>query len=444
MQSGVETPSPVADKEVTQAPDLARYLARKQAEIALIDACLETPLALPSPRSVAEVVDRKFKVAAALRAERSLTSWAITETARPDIPQWQSGAFRMRFGYQRADLEVRGPAIYDALATRGHVTETLYTGSGMSAIAALVTALAQVRGTLDVHAARNGYGETRELFERFAGRVRVVPLRKRRAPSQPARAGGRVVLIDSMSDAIPHADDPMPRDADLVLFDTTCFWQGSGRIRGVVRWARRHDVPLALVRSHAKLDCLGIEYGRLGSIVLSFRRHAGAAWMRGLVREARDAVRLLGVAAIPAHLPPFAGSEAYRQASAARTAAIARNTRRLARRLAATPLRDALTMYRHGMYLTLAPRGELRVRDVKRAVTSLCESLADDDLTVRHAGSFGFDFAAVEWFPDPVTRRNVIRVAPGDLPLSTMDRLADRIARWFALQAQPPAALPRG
>jgi hypothetical protein len=38
----------------------------------------------------------------------------------------------------------------------------------------------------------------------------------------------------------------------------------------------------------------------------------------------RDAVRLFGTAAIPAHLPPFAGSEAYRAPSAARVAGILR------------------------------------------------------------------------------------------------------------------------
>ncbi len=437
MQSGLKTLHLAADAEAARDPDLERYLARKRAEIGLIDDCLEASLDLPVPRSVDEVVDHKLKLAAALRAQNSLSSWAITETARPEIPQWQSGAFRMHFGYQRADLEVRGPPIYDALAARGHANETLYTGSGMGAIAALVSALLQVRGTLDVHASRGGYGETRELFERFAGRIRVVPLRKRRASAQASTAGGRVVLIDSMGGALPHAGDLMPRDIDLVVFDTTCFWQGSGRIRRAVRWARRHDVPLALLRSHAKLDCLGIEYGRLGSIVLSFRRHDGAAWMRDLVRETRDAVRLLGVAPIPAHLPPFAGSDAYRHASAARTAAIVRNTRRLARRLAQTPLRDALTLYRHGMYLTLAPRGELRVKDVKRAIASLCDSLAAAGVVARHAGSFGFDFSALEWFPDPLTRRTVIRVAPGDLPASAMDRLADGIAQWFARQAQP-------
>jgi hypothetical protein len=300
----------------------------------------------------------------------------------------------------------------------------------MAAIAALVTGLVHVYGTIDVHAPRGGYGETRELFQRFGDRIREMPLALRR--NLAPKRGARIVWVDSAAGRVPRAADPMPRDTDLVACDTTCFWLDSGRIRRVARWARRHDVPLALVRSHAKLDSLGVEYGRLGSIVLAWRRAGGKDRMRDVVREARNAVRLLGVAPIPVHLPPFTGSDEYRELSAERTAAIVHNTRRLAHALASTSLRDAVKLYRHGLYLTLAPRGELRVRDVKRAIDALCEALGD---TARHAGSFGFDFVAAEWFTDPVTRRNVIRIAPGDLPPSAMDVLAQRIAAWFARQS---------
>jgi hypothetical protein len=41
----------------------------------------------------------------------------------------------------------------------------------------------------------------------------------------------------------------------------------------------------------------------------------------------------------------------------------------------------------------------------------------------------------VEWFTDPVTRRTVIRIAPGDLPAAAMDPLAQRLAAWFARQS---------
>jgi len=191
-------------------------------------------------------------------------------------------------------------------------------------------------------------------------------------------------------------------------------------------------VPLALIRSHAKLDGLGIEYGRLGSIVFSWRR-AGVR-LRDLVHAARDTVRLIGAAPVPAHFPPFTGTDAYRRISARRTAAIIRATRRLRDALRDTALAPGLGLYAHGMYLTIALGGDLRVKDVKRAVDALCEALIGQGLPVRHAGSFGFDFVALEWFPDPSTRRNVIRIAPGDLPASVMDRVADGIVRWFSLQ----------
>ena len=411
---------------------LARYLARKAREIALLDDCLETSLSLAPPRTIDEVIDHKFKLAGALRAERSLASWAITETARPEVADWRCGAYRMSFGYQRADLEVRGPLLYPALDERGYAIETLYTCAGMSAIAALFTALVHASGAIEVHAPRGGYGETRELLQRFGERVRIVPLRRRRT-ADPSSAP-RVVLIDSAAGAIPHAGDPMPRDVALVVFDTTCFWQSSGRIRRVVRWARRHDVPIALVRSHAKLDCLGIEYGRLGSIVLTWRRKATPPLLPALVREARDAVRLLGAAPIPAHFPPFSGTTDYREVSAPRTAALIRNTRRLFRSLRESPLRAGVKIYPHGLYVTIAPGARLRVSDVKRAVTALCESLAAEGLPVRHAGSFGFDFVAVEWFPDPLSRRNVIRIAPGDVAESAIHQVARGIVRWFSRQ----------
>jgi hypothetical protein len=232
----------------------------------------------------------------------------------------------------------------------------------------------------------------------------------------------------------------MPRDTALVAFDTTCFWRTSGRIARVVRWARRTDVPLALFRSHNKLDSFGIEYGRLGSIVLSWRRRAAPRRMRDVVRETRDAVRLLGVAAIPAHLPPFADEDAYVRASAQRTCASIRNARRLHRLLRESPLGPGVVLYPHGLYLTIAPAADLRISDVKRVATAMCEALSSRGLPARHAGSFGFDVAAVEWFTDARTGKNVMRIAPGDGPPSMIDALASGIVDWFAQQT--PGALP--
>jgi hypothetical protein len=414
----------------------AAYLERKHREIALIDACLATPLNFEPPDSAEVVIQRKFKLAGALRAERSLESWAITETARPEAQRWRSGAYRFSYEYQRADLHVHGPAIYDvAGAVDGRVRqETVYTGSGMSAISAIVTALIRLRGPLEVIAPRGCYGETRELLESLEACVDIV--RAERPNEAPQRAAGhtRVLLIDSCVAENFGDYRATLEDIDVVVFDTTCFWQDSARLRATIRSVLRAGLPMALVRSHAKLDSLGIEYGRLGSVVLAWRSHdAGQAWMRKLLRATEDSVRLYGVAAIPAHFPPFTGTRHYRACSRARTAAIIRNTRRMARELSLRmPGTCAIRTFQHGLYFALVPKNDLPIDDVKRAAAALSTALGRQKLPLKHAGSFGFDFVAVEWFFDATLRRNLLRIAGADLPASLIDRIVDAIEAWWS------------
>ncbi|HKG99453.1 MAG TPA: hypothetical protein VKB08_01845 [Bradyrhizobium sp.] len=252
----------------------------------------------------------------------------------------------------------------------------------------------------------------------------------------------RILLIDFCS-AHPLSFYQVQASApwDLLLFDTTCLPAKSGRVRRVLAIALTAGIPVVLVRSHTKLDSLGIEYGRLGSAVFLmptrnnkvFRRE----WFEKLTQETREAVRLFGAAAVPAHLPPFAGDAIFERLNVQRTAKIIRNTRRLAQRLGAMGILPRT--YAHGLYITFSGMSHSDLDCAKAAAKMLAEHLQNAGLPVRHAGSFGFDFVAIDSFVD-AAGRNTVRVAPADTPASIIDEIAYQIGRWWPTQIVPGMA----
>lgn len=461
---------------------LSAYLDRKHEELTLLNGCLGSALALRKPIAVTEVIEQKFRLAAALKAEHALHDWAFTETAWAHSGRLRAGPFEFSYDYQRADLDVRGPSFYEF--EEAAASETIYTSSGMAAISALLLGSAKMIPKADILVLPGSYGETIELIESLARHLRLIRLKgspnevASRAFSSEVEAGSRqenaqnqesrgpfrfhrngkgsradhqrILLLDSCApaaafEATLRCDAP---ELDLVIFDTTCFSIGSGRIRRVLSWTRRAGVPIVLVRSHTKLDSLGLEYGRLGSAVFAAPQrcvNTGRQLRDGLVKEMRSAVRLLGGAALPAHFPPYIGTKAYRDLTDRRVAAILRNGRRTARYFAsAIPRASAELHFAHGLYVTLAPKRPVDESQARQIAADLSGDLCKAGLLLRHAGSFGFDFGAAEWFHDTTCDRYLVRIAVPDLPTPLWDEIAKAVAYWWSLheQAPRPSSLP--
>src|SRR5438270_9179121 len=417
---------------------LAAYLYRTHEGLALLNGFLGTPLALRHPVSVVDVIEQKFHVAAALKAEHALHDWALTETAWAQRGRLRAGPFEFSYDYQRADLEVCGPSFYQ-FDSSAAANETIYTSSGMAAISALLLACVRLMSEADILALPGSYGETLELIESYARQLRLVRLKS--SPGEIAARAGRlrILLFDSCAPAAAFEASlhcARPR-LDLVIFDTTCFSSGSGRIRRVLSWARRWEIPIVLVRSHTKLDSLGLEYGRLGSAVFVACENrvapARQQQLKDLAMEMRNAVRLFGGAALPAHFPPYVGTKAYRALTDKRVAAILRNSRRTAHHFAsALPGSTAELHFAHGLYVTLAPARMLDEQQTKQMAADLCGDLKKAGLPLRHAGSFGFDFGAAEWFRDTTRNRCVVRIAVPDLPTPLWDQVVQAVAQWWS------------
>jgi hypothetical protein len=197
-----------------------------------------------------------------------------------------------------------------------------------------------------------------------------------------------------------------------------------------------------MVRSHMKLDCLGLEYGRLGSVVFIGSSRAAPSvrrWFKDLHREFQEMVRLTGAAAVPAHLPPFAGDARCEKLTRRRIASMLRNTRFLKRVF--TERGIVASPYQHGLYLLLGG-GSSDLDQVQSQAERLAASVKRHRVPIRHAGSFGFDFTCVNAFTDG-DGRHFVRVCPSDLPAPMMKTIAIAIVEaWnrLLLGQEPRAA----
>jgi len=426
-----------------QTPD--RYLARKNSELAYLDGLLAVPLGLPPARSVHQVIQHKLKLRARLLAQGFTEHPDLLETNFRPGRERHLGSWRLRYLYQRFDTQVDGPPVYPALLGDDApplIRGVQYFSSGMGAISAVLLALERLDASpVQLCALRDCYFETVQLLQRLPRSLRPVLARDHRelskALEQPHQ-GRRALLLDSISVEDPSGI-PMgmtPGSVDLLLVDGTCWGVDSPRFLQLARATSQLGVPVIFLRSHQKLDFLGVEYGRLGSAVFLASPMAPAVGHQltsALHTSSATMARLLGSAMVPGFLVPCAGDPAFLALNRRRQDGIRAANHRAAELLA--PLNPAT--YHHQLFLTLQPYGENPVAQgtFEVEVEALAATAAQEGLAVRRATSFGFDFTALTVFPDADSGQACLRVAFADLSDHQVESACELIARWMKRQA---------
>ncbi len=428
---------------------LAEWRARKRAEVALLARAAGEVDAVELPDDADAVHREKLRLRAALLARFAAAAVDLVETRRPDDDHQGLGPYDLSWRYQRFDLSVRGPQPYPGLMDdRASVWVTDWTSSGMGAVASVLLALPRLAVGVRLIARHDVYFETLEVARTLTPLAPhlVAPDASVADTARAARALPDDVVVwwaDSFGASDPAEDPDALAVIDHLVVDTTCWAATSPRLRKLVDAALEQGVPVTLVRSHVKLDFLGVEYGRLGSMVhiaTPFLPKARFDRYRALASAAARARRGVGATVTPLHLPPLQGDPVFHAVNSARVAAIARACAHVADGLTAALADGPATVrrYPHGLFVALGVFrevvGPVRVREAGEALVA---ALRDDGLAAAFANSFGFDFAAVAPFRHPTEGWDELRLAVPDWPTPWCDALVAAVARWARARAAP-------
>jgi hypothetical protein len=176
----------------------------------------------------------------------------------------QLGPYLFEYGYQRINLNI------------GNANETIpysqikfrvgqdfayfnFTSCGQAAVSLSILAAMDMYKSRRIEFVDEFYYETHRFLQTFKISASVVGQEKKSASSRQ-----RILFIDSST----QWDKPFTvKDYACFIVDTTCWSLSDPTLTELLKRLRRFGADVILARSHIKLDCLGTEWGRLGSVL---------------------------------------------------------------------------------------------------------------------------------------------------------------------------------
>lgn len=396
------------------------YWSRKHAELSLLSRHAEPQLAeslFQLPTDLEQLASIRKQLRSRVISRQIAWSAQLPETSEGGRTVIDTPAGTMSYSYQRYDLRRIECSWLQEVYRFSSVpvaSDGLFVASGMSAVAAVVSAVSRMDGRhLEISA--DPYFEVPWLLRRLYPSIKFVETTEFSDTAD-------VVWIDTVSSSFPDLPARPPR---LIVIDTSCVELDSPRIGRWLADATSLGTPAVLVRSHIKLDSFGLEIGRLGSVVVT----GVPGQVETIARLVREAVSLQGMNFLLHATYPWLGDPIFLALARERTEAIRRSTRRIAAALDEAGVPVKRRPHETSVVLDLpignpSPANTIAARVVARTRAAGGAAVV--------AASFGLDNLAVQDYVDLRDGKPYLRLCGADLPSDASDRfLADAVAEEF-------------
>lgn len=277
-------------------------------------------------------------------------------------------------------------------------SKTIFTNCGMSSIFAVLFSLFN-SGKYNIIYEKDTYFETQKI-------IKELKLNK----------GKKVFYLDTISNNFSL--NPNLKNK-IIIIDTTCYHSHS--FKKMICQLLKNNNFLILVRSHVKLDMLGMEYSYLGSIVFCVPEKINNRKFKcykKIIQNTMNCCGNIGLLANQDNIFPLLCNSELVELNKERITRIKNNNRYFYN---CNKKLKNLFLHSHELFLTVILE-EYKVGDIINMIKKYAE---DSNGLFYYSASFGFDYIAMDTYFDLNTNKNTIRISIGDVDKETLDKFID-------------------
>ena len=331
----------------------------------------------------------------------------------------KEGKFKFSYDYQRYDIEIT-QANYLKFFYNCNEKEYYYyfTNCGMSALFATFSSFKKNRYEID--RLGNIYVETERLLDDYI--------------LKGEEAIGKVLYIDSSSyiDINELLNSKDLSNYSAFIFDTTDYLEDM--CLPIINKLLKYKKSIYLVRSHLKLDMLGAEWNKLGSVCVINPKNISKEdkKMSNTIKgDLRVFLSVIGGFAYPENMPLIWNNNKFKEINKKRIEIIKRNSQYLYDRLLEVFDKDEICYPVHKMFVLLRINHKLTFEEVDTEIDKYIKKCKYKGL-INFSDSFGLDYYALSnyWecmkdkYPD-------VRIIVPDYPEEINKQIIDDLIVWL-------------
>lgn len=306
--------------------------------------------------------------------------------------------YSFNYEYQRYDSKL----IYNNFEKQFYNLEnshskTYFTNCGMSAIFSLLLSL-KLNDKFNIVHSEDIYFETKKI-------INIFKLKK----------GKRIYYYDSISNSF---DLNINIKESIIVIDTTCYHPSY--YTDYINNLLLNNNIVILVRSHVKLDMLGLEYSYLGSISYLIPYNIDRKrfkLIKNIIQKAMDICGNVGLYAMENNIFPLLNEPKFINLNKERIIRINNNNEYFYNKIK----NDNIRLHKHKLFLTL----NVSSQDISELIEYVRNLSLESKGLFYYSSSFGFDYIALDTYFDLISKKNTIRISIGDVDKKIIDKFID-------------------